>query len=54
MEEKQFGDSSYSLKMQIQIHLQRDSDFGNYTCVAKNAVGISERRVRIQRRLSSV
>ncbi|XP_065090822.1 protein amalgam-like [Ochlerotatus camptorhynchus] len=54
MEEKQFADSSYSVKMQIQIHLLKDSDFGNYTCVAKNTVGISERRVRVQRKLSKI
>ncbi|XP_062552768.1 lachesin-like [Armigeres subalbatus] len=54
IEEKQFSDSSYSVRMQMVIHLQKHSDFGYYKCVAKNSQGIVEEMVKIQKRISKI
>lgn len=54
IEEKQFSDNSFSVRMLIAIHLKKHSDFGYYKCVAKNSQGIVEEIVKIQKRISSI
>ncbi|EAT42742.1 AAEL005765-PA [Aedes aegypti] len=54
IEEKQFSDNSFSVRMLIAIHLKKHSDFGYYKCVAKNSQGIVEEIVKIQKRISKI
>nr|XP_029732561.1 lachesin-like [Aedes albopictus] len=54
IEEKQFSDNSFSVRMQITIQLRKQSDFGYYKCVAKNAQGQVEELVKIQKRISKI
>ncbi|XP_055547420.1 neurotrimin-like isoform X1 [Wyeomyia smithii] len=53
-EVKQFSENVYRVAMQIVVHLQRNSDFGIYKCVAKNELGVSEEAVKIQKRMSKI
>lgn len=51
---KHFAEHVYKVSMHTQIHLQRNSDFGIYKCVAKNGLGISEDAIKIQKRISMI
>ncbi|KAL1394573.1 hypothetical protein pipiens_011860 [Culex pipiens pipiens] len=53
-EVKHFAEHVYKVSMHTQIHLQRNSDFGIYKCVAKNGLGISEDAIKIQKRISKI
>ncbi|EDS42980.1 conserved hypothetical protein [Culex quinquefasciatus] len=53
-EVKHFAEHVYKVSMHTQIHLQRNSDFGIYKCVAKNGFGISEDAIKIQKRISKI
>ncbi|XP_055600148.1 neurotrimin-like [Uranotaenia lowii] len=51
-EMKQFVDNVYKVQMHITVHLQKNTDFGVYKCVAKNALGVTEEGVKIHKKLS--
>ncbi|XP_058821095.1 neurotrimin-like [Topomyia yanbarensis] len=53
-EMKQFAENVFKVAMQIGVHLQKNSDFGIYKCVAKNELGVSEEAVKIQKRISKI
>ncbi|XP_058452846.1 neurotrimin-like [Malaya genurostris] len=53
-EMKQFAENVFKVALQIGIHLQKNSDFGIYKCVAKNELGVAEETVKIQKRISKI